>query len=250
MNSSPGGTPRRRPWWPLGRRQAAAVRTVDVVPPSESDEGSVVFLTASFIVLVMIYVYAFEHFGIGQLPTTQSAQASLLPYQVLFRDLPSEEQRVFRKLQEGVGEIVQRRSDTGTWPAVAALATEGIPPFARDPIDLVDRRWTLRRDGLVLNYLGVPVTPGPAPAFLIFIQEPDPVTGERATQGDVDEEHQLLANGRLLHVTYWMRAGLRPGERSGTAGPQADPGVIAGPAEAGWQQIRVRTIFEELEESS
>jgi len=239
------------------------VRTVEVVPPSQRDEGSTVFLTAAFIVLVMIYVYAFEHFGTGQLPTTQSAQASLLPYQVLFRDLPSGEQRVFRKLQEGVGEIVQRRSDTGSWPAVAALAAEGIPPFARDPIDSVDRHWMLLREGLVLNYLGVPVKVGAAPAFLIFIQEPDPVNGERATQGVVDEEHQLLADGSLLHVTYWMRAGVDPGlqpgasepplqprDGSGTADPIAKPTVIAGPAETGWQQIRVRTLFEELEEPS
>jgi len=212
---------------------------VEVKPPSEGDEGTVVFLTASFIVLVMIYVFAFEHYGAGELRGEQSAQATILPFQVLFRDLPSTEQRVFRTLQEGAVEALRVRGDTGAWPTAAALAAEGIPPFAPDPLDDAGRRWTLRRDGLVSNYLGVPGTAGAGPAFLILVQEPDPIFGEKAAAGVVDEEHQRLADGTLLHVTYWMRAAAPTG-----------PGIIADPALGGWRQIRVRTLFEELEESS
>jgi hypothetical protein len=73
---------------------------------------------------------------------------------------------------------------------------------------------------------------------MIFIQEPDPTTGEKAVPSVVDEEHQSLPDGTLLHVTYWK------GSRDSVA-----PSIILEPAMDGWLQIRVKSPFEELEQS-
>jgi len=207
-----------------------------VKPPSRSHELEWLVLVAGAVVVVTIYVVAFETFG-GRSDAATEAARSLLPFQVLFRDLPSGEQRVFRAMQEGAGEAVRLRSESGLWPSVESLSDAGIPPFARDPLDRAGLRWSAQRDGLVANYLGVP-SAGDSPFFLIHVQEPDPVTGEKAPPPSVvDEEHQLLSDGSLLHVTYWKRAT-----------PDRRPGVIGDPALAGWLQIRVRSPLEEMDE--
>jgi hypothetical protein len=215
------------------------IRTVEVVPPSARGEGTWVFLTIAFVVLCVIYIVAFERNDGAQSAAAGRQSRSTLPYQVLFRDLPSAEQRVFRQMQEGVVEAMARRASTGSWPSVETLAAQGIPPFAPDVLDKAQLRWSLRRAGLLLQYLGVPSASGAALAYLIYIQEPDPETGEKAKPSVVDEEHQLLPDGTLLHVTYWKRAGA-----------SALPGVITEPALDGWLQIRVTSLIEELEKQS
>lgn len=212
-------------------------RTVEVRSPSAADEASSVLLAAAFVVLVVIYVYAFERYG-GSAPAPgQQVGSGLLPYQTLFRDLPSEEQRRFREMEEGVQEALRIRGESGRWPAVEALARDGIPPFAPSPTDRRPLRWTLRRSGLVADYVGA-ADDASRPSFLIHIQEPDPVAGEKPPSPSVvDEEHQLLPDGTLLHVTYWKRAGPPPGE-----------GIVGDPARLGWTQIRVRTLLEEMEQ--
>jgi len=168
--------------------------------------------------------------------TPDAARApEVLPFQVLFRDMPGPEQRVFREMQEATVEVLSARAARGTWPAVDGLAADGIPPFAPDPLDEARLGWQLRESGLVHQYIGVPATRGRLPSFMIAIVEPDPQAGERPTPGVVDEEHQLTADGTLLHVTYWKRM---------TDTMPAEP--ILDPALAGWQQIRIRSLFEEL----
>lgn len=214
------------------QRWQPKIRTVEVQPPSFADEVGWVFMAAGVVVLGMIYTSAFERYGVG---TTASVQA-LLPYQALFRDLPSDEQRMFRGMQEGMAEALRLRGTTGDWPTVAVLASIGAPPFARDSLDRIGYRWSFQRDGLLANYIGVPTRAGAA--LLILIQEPDPVTGERnSAMATVDEEHQILRDGTLEHITYWKRS-------------IADfrPGVITDPAIDGWQQIRIKTPIEEMEE--
>ena len=215
-----------------------AVRTVEVEPPSAADEAGWVFLAAAFVVLGVIYVSAFERYGVDGLEPNARSRIALLPYQVLFRDLPALEQRLFREMQEGAGEAVRLRSANGDWPSVASLASAGIPPFATDVLDKAGFRWGLQREGLVANYVGVPARGTDAPVFLIFVQEPDPVTGERPPPPSlVDEEHQLLSDGTLLHVTYWKRP---------LSGLYA--GITLDPASQGWQQIRVKSPFEEIDQ--
>jgi hypothetical protein len=202
-------------------------------------DGELVWVlnTATFILVVAIYVVAFETFGSGGVGSV-GPNDGLLPFQVLFRDLPSTDQRVFRAMQEGAGEAERLRTAEGAWPTTASLADGGIPPFVRDPLDKADLRWSERSERLVVNYLGVSAATGSSQAFLILIQEPDPLTGEKAPQpGAVDEEHQLLTDGTLLHVTYWKNAV-----------PNVRPGVIGDPAMAGWTQIRVISPFKEMEQ--
>jgi len=218
-------------------RRAAAPRTVDVVSPSLDGELVWLLNTAAFILVVVIYVVAFETVGSGRAGSV-GPNDGLLPFQVLFRDLPSTDQRVFRAMQEGAGEAARLRVVDGAWPTTASLADGGIPPFARDPLDKADLHWSERSEQLVVNYLGVSPATGSAEAFLILIQEPDPVMGEKAPQpGVVDEEHQLLTDGTLLHVTYWKNAE-----------PSVRAGVIGDPAMAGWTQIRVTSPFKEMEQ--
>lgn len=190
-------------------------------------------LSAGFVLLTVIYLVAFERFGGSAASDAAAPSRELLPFQVLFRDLPGPEQRVFREMQEGVAELLRIRSASGDWSAVAPLASDGIPPFAADALDTMGLSWGLRREGLVAEYVADASAPG-APAFMICVREPDPVTGEKARPGVVDEEHQLLSDGTLLHVTYWKRPGGAP------AG-----GVIQDPALEGWLQIRIKTLFEE-----
>jgi hypothetical protein len=220
-------------WQPPGDARA---RTVEVLPPSRADEAGWVLLAAGFVVLGVIYTYGFERQGM-RAPGAVTVGSGLLPYQVLFRDLPSAEQRVFRAMQEGAGEAVRLRGERGKWPSVDELSTAGVPPFARDVLDKSGLRWNGQNDGLFVNYLGVPSATGDTPALLIFVQEPDPVTGEKPPPPSVvDEEHQVLGDGTLLHVTYWKRSA-----------PSSHPGLIIDPAIEGWQQIRVKSPLEELD---
>lgn len=203
---------------------------MEVAPPSESDEAVWVFLTAGFVCLCVIYVLIFQLYGGPAARTLNTA----LPYQILFRDLPSPEQRVFRAMQEGVGEAVRLRAGAGTWPAVEALAGEGIPPFAPDVFDKAGLRWEGRNDGLVTTYVGRPSRGSGMPAFLILVVEPAPGTGEQPAPV-LDEEHQQLSDGTVVHVTYWKHANTDA------------PAVLADPALRGWQQIRVSNPFQVVE---
>ncbi len=191
-------------------------------------------LASVFIVLCVIYIIAFERFGPGRLAGSP-ASTGVLPFQVLFRDLPAGEQRMFREMQEGVVEMLATGPSRGDWPSVAALEKQGIPPFAPDVLDKADTQWTLQRDRLLYEYVGIPSADVSAPAFMIMILEPDPQNGEKADPSLVDEEHQLMPDGRLLHVTYWEHAP-----------PHPSPEVALDPSKSGWMQIRVKTLFEEM----
>jgi len=218
--------------------EPSAIRAVKVVPPSPADEAGWVLLTAGFVLLAVIYTYGFEREGARGLAAANGSGSGLLPYQVLFRDLPSGEQRVFRVMQEGAGEALRRRADSGGWPSVEDLAADQVPPFAPDVLDKAGLRWSGQTDGVFVNYLGVPSTAPTTSAFLIMVQEPDPVTGEKPPPPSVvDEEHQVLTDRTLLHVTYWKRP---------TSGLRA--GIVIDPAIEGWQQIRVKSPLEEMDQ--
>ena len=210
-----------------------AIRTVEVLPPSRSDEGPWVFLSGGFVCLAVIYVLAFQLYEGPGAAGAKTAGNGMLPFQVLFRDLPSPEQRAFRAMKEGLDEALRLRSTDGVWPAVEALAALGIPPFAPDVLDKSALVWAQQRDGLVTEYLGVPANETGTSAFLILMQEPEPLGGEQPAVGVVDEEHQLLADGKLLHVTFWKHA--RQSLR---------PGLVGDAALEGWQQIRLAGPFE------
>jgi hypothetical protein len=224
-------TPARRRWNPFARPRPEEW-TVEVASSADGDEEVWVFLTAGFICLCVIYTLIFQLYGGAKTQTLNTA----LSYQVLFRDLPGPEQRLFRSMQEGVTEAVRLRGGEGAWPTVEALAAAGIPPFAPDALDKAGFQWTRRQDGLVTNYLGMATRGAARPVFLILIGEPAPGAGEQPAPAVVDEEHQLLADGTLVHVTYWKRAAVG-----------LPDGVVADPALQGWSQIRVSSPFQTVE---
>ena len=205
------------------------VRTVEVIPPSRSNESISVLLVSGGIVLVALYAIA-ARTGLG----ARAAQADNLPFQMAFQDLPGPEQRIVRELTEGFAEARRVRGTTGAWPKPADLARDQIPPFAADALDRSGYQWSLKQERLLFNYLGVPASAG-SPEFLLVVQEPAPSGGETAVAGVVDEEHELLPDGKLLHVTYWRR------KFAGGTEP-----LFSRPEVEGWTQVRLGTAKETL----
>ncbi len=199
------------------------VRTVEVVPPSRTREGVNVALASGAILLVALYAILLRVSG----PSADAGKADALPFQMSFQDLPSDEQRMFRELSEGFGEARRIRGAEGQWPSPERLSRDQIPPFAPDAIDHAGYRWTLLRDGLVLNYCGTPAQAA-NPELLLLVQEPPSVGAEQPNAALVDQEHVLLPDGKLLHVTYWKRQ--KPG---------APTEVQFRPEVDGWTQVRL-----------
>ncbi len=180
---------------------------MEITPPSARREAANVLRLAAVILLVT-WVY---------LANTAAPQAgasgrtNLVSFQKLFRDLGPNDQRMFRSLQEGLLEAENLRASSGAWPAPAALAEQGIPPFAVDPIAKQKYTWSLHHEGILVNYLGLPAASSTAaaaaaaadqPAYLILVQEPTP--GAPPDRAPSDEEHHRLPNGDVLHVSVWM----------------------------------------------
>ena len=196
-----------------------ALRQVAVERLTLQEElANVVRGSATIVILVWVYLAATAG-------SRGDAGRALLPYQTLAQNRPSAEQRMFRALQEGLLEAEAVRSTTGTWPLPAALATDGIPPFAPDPtVKTGAYRWSQQQSGPFVNYLGIPERPG-TPAWVVLIQEPE--DGVPPDQNYEDEEHHRLLDGRMLHVSIWSHP-------SGAAAPERLTRV---PQAEGWQQI-------------
>lgn len=154
-----------------------------------------------------------------------ATQRNLLPFQALIQDRPSNEQRVFRELQEGLLEAESRRAATGAWPAIATLAADGIPPFAPDPTAKGGTcDWRLIQGGIFINYLGVPRR-SDAPAWLILVQEPEP--GALPYPGREDEDHHRLVTGTMLRVSTWVHPN----------GGRVAGRIVRMPQADGWTQL-------------
>ena len=172
--------------------------TVDIRPPSVRAE-TVNVLKAACAILVIVAAYVFRP-AFGAPDTAVPVASGLLPYQKLIRDATPAEQRMFRELQEGLLEAERIRAETGRWPDVAALEAEGIPPFARDPTQPVEYKWTSVRQDWATNYLGVPSRTS-EPAWVLVVLEPEP--GAPADPAPNDETHHRLPDGTTLHVSIW-----------------------------------------------
>ena len=199
----------------------AVSRHIEVQPPSARTElGNVVRF--GMVILVGVWMYLATDSA-----TFRDAGASsrhLLPFQALVQNRPPIEQRMFRELQEGLLEAERRRSDSGAWPAVPALAGDGIPPFAHDPTAKGGSYdWRLIASGTFINYVGQPQRAG-APAWLVLVQEPEP--GAPPDPAREDEEHHKLIGGAMLHVSTWVRADARVPDR-----------IIRAPQAEGWTQL-------------
>lgn len=189
------------------------VRTLEVRGPSARGEGARVLRWSLYVVLASAVV-------IGRSRTSSIASEPLATYQVSFTALAPDEQRIVRSMREGLLEAERMRAEKGAWPTVEQLASEGIPPFARDPL-APGLRWTLRRDGLLTGYVG---ESGGGPSYLLWIQEPEPGAGDPPNT-PADETHHPLPGGVILHVGTWVRDGAAPAS------------VPARPWMEGWKQV-------------
>ena len=200
------------------------IRTVEIRPPSLRDETTIVARLAVVIAALVGFYLANTAWDTG---TSTPRANNLLPYQMLMRDRPAAEQRMFRELQEGLLEAERLRSSTGTWAEASVLAADGIPPFAPDPTAKgAAYTWTLVKSGTYLNYRGTPSSVD-APAWLLLIQEPTP--DAPLDPSAEDEEHHRLSSALLLHVSVWVHAG--GATRNASA-------LVRTPQAAGWTQLR------------
>lgn len=145
---------------------------------------------------------------------------SLLPYQMLSRDLVSSDQTVFAGLQQALGSVEAVRAAAARWPDATVLGSIGSTPYT----------WSDVRQGLFLNYLARPTTDASAAAWLLLIQEPDPLATPDPAPND--ETHHRLPDGTTLHVSIWDVP-----EKSRTSGFAAIPQ----PQNEGWTQLLMGT---------
>ena len=194
------------------------IRSVEIVPLSHRNEFiSVVRVAIAVVACAWIY-------AASRSPDT-GAGRDLLAYQSLMMDLQFVEQRAFRELREGLLEAERVRATSGQWPEPSTLATDGIPPFARDPTTKgATYMWSKIQRGTMINYLGIPSGQA-APAWLLLIQEPEP--GSPPDPAPDDEEHQRLPDGTVLHVSVWMHED----------GRLVPPALTPLPQARGWKQI-------------
>ena len=203
----------------------SGVRTVEIRPPSLRDETTAVVRMA-VVIAALVGMYLAN--TAWDTSSGASRAANLLPYQVLMRDRPAVEQRMFRELQEGLLEAERIKSTTGNWPEPSALAADGIPPFASDPTAKGSIYiWTLLKRGTYINYRGTPSAAG-APAWLLLIQEPTP--DAPPDPSPEDEEHHRLSTSVMLHVSIWVHA---EGAAVGNS-----LSLIRTPQAEGWTQVR------------
>ncbi len=198
------------------------VRTHEVRSPAARTETWAV-VRAVFHVLYWsaLLLSAEAHARRSPTPTTAAA-----PFERRFQDLPSESQRLYRALQEGVVEAERARSATGRWPGVEDLARAGVPPFARDPLDTAGFTWRSVQTGTKVDYIGTPRPESGREAMFAIIVEPEP-GDPNDPLAPVDEIHHRLGDGRMIHVTIW------------TGPPLAETGEAFSllPPEKGYRQV-------------
>jgi hypothetical protein len=200
---------------------AGTPRTVQIASPSAGRESAMVARAVFFL------VYASALLISGQSQAQRGAEAApLSAFERSFHDLDAPDQRLYRALREGMIEAEARRSTTGAWPAVEALAKEGIPPFAPDPIDRARYVWTAQRGKLTSNYVGTPSEESGRKTVVVVITEPEPGTPSDPL-APVDEVHHRLGDGAMIHVTVWMGPPL----------PTTGEPLSVLPIERGYQQI-------------
>jgi len=203
----------------------SGIRTVEIRPPSLRAETTMVARMAVVIAALVGFYLANTAWNTSSgVPRADN----LLPYQVLMRDRPAADQRMFRELQEGLLEAERLKSSTGSWPEPSALAADGIPPFAPDPTARgAAYIWTVLKRGTYSNYRGTPATAG-APAWLLLIQEPTP--DAPPDPSPEDEEHHRLSSTVMLHVSVWVHAD------GATLGNSLT--LVRTPQAEGWTQVR------------
>jgi hypothetical protein len=208
---------RRRP----REHRADGVTTVRVRPPSQRGEAGMVLRIGLAIALGALAVAVASARASRPLVAPVAVAGKLAPFQIAYRDVAPSLQESYRTVRVGLVAAERRRAASGRWPDVAALAAEGVAPFAPSPSAANERVWTLHSDDAGTTYVGVPVPPSDAPALLIAIVDP--------ARGDAPGDAHRLPDGTTVRVSLWFRPG-------GVA-LAAPSGVVTKPETERWMQI-------------
>lgn len=181
----------------------------------------VMALAAGILLLVGVY------FG---LRSTSSDTGTLLPFQVLMRDLVAADQAMFTTLKQVLVDAEATRAATGRWPDAPALTNLPTATPGATSAPPVAYRWELQQQGVIAHYVGRPIGDDASPAWLIAIKEPEP--GVPTDTAPNDEEHHRLPDGTVLHVSVWTHR----------FGGQLDPAFVAAPEAAGWTQVLIAPL--------
>jgi hypothetical protein len=180
----------------------------------------VLALGAGVIVLIAVY------FG---LRTSVTESGTLMPYQMLARDLVSADQQMFNRLKQSLLDAEALRASHGRWPEASALT--GLPRNAGgEAASAEGMAWREQTGGVITRYVGLPALDVSAPAWMIAIREPEP--GVPTDTAPNDEEHHRLPDGTVLHVSIWTHR----------FGGQVDPAFAPQPELGGWTQVLVAPI--------
>ena len=170
-------------------------------------------------VLIVVTVSAYLALRSSALESTGSA-ANLMPYQTLARDLVSSDQAMFTDLQQTLVKVEGERAAATKWPDPSTLQATESSSYA----------WTGARQGFFMNYLARPSTDASGTAWLLLIQEPDPLATPDPAPND--ETHHRLPDGTVLHVGIWMHR----------FGGQVPADFVRQPDVAGWTQVLVAPV--------
>ncbi len=187
--------------------------------------------TAVLGLAVMVAIFVGIYLGLRSFAVDNGAGGSLLPYQMLVRDLVASDQAVFEHLRQGLLQAETARASTGQWPDAAIVTRLQVATTSTDAsISLPPYRWTRSQQNIVVNYLGLPEGDVSAAAWLLRVREPDPLApGDPAPN---DEEHHRLPDGTVLHVSIWTHR----------FGGQMKPDFFANPENTGWTQLLMAPI--------
>jgi hypothetical protein len=180
------------------------VTRTSIVGAARRERFGVIGLAALIVLTVAVYLALKS----SVLESTFSGQ--LLPYQSLVGSLVSSDQAMYAEMQKQYLELERGRAATGRWPAEDTLS-------ARSPYG-----WTRTGEGLFTDVSEA--------AWLIVIQEPDPQSPPDPAPND--ETHRRLADGTILHVTFWTHR----------FGGQVVPGFIRQPETRGWTQVLTKPV--------
>lgn len=205
---------------------AAAPDPTDLLPPSRRGETAAAARAAA-----AVAIGALLWIGGAGLRGAPSSAAPMAAWQRRFADLEPALQRALRELHEGAVEALRLRGEEGSWPDVDRLAADGVPPFADDGVDRGRRRFVRGVERNDVQYAGLPARDDGTRSLLLRLLEPlpgDPEGSDPRVPLEPDEQHRRLADGTLLHVSFWIGP-----ERPHRA---VEP-PVRDPAREGWTQV-------------